>query len=193
MNWRNPRRVTRSKVANRRNPAAIKKSLISSSPYSSSHLSTWLCLSPISRSVNSLFLFLFSSLSKASGINKRFYKVEENLPHLVRNVLLRELEERDEPARKQPSRKRSNRRVRRCHVLIYGRRGRSSGGRFRTRERRFVAFVGQSGAGKSTIAPVASYDEPTSGEDDGKADRSRPNGYPSTYRSPLSLERPFGW
>lgn len=115
-----------------------------------------------------LFLFLMFQLGpKVSNLNQRLYSLENMLPHLVRTQnFLNELDEREEPdgdGRPVPETV--------SHVEFDGVEFSYEedetvlrGVDFSVRSGEFVAFVGQSGAGKSTIVSLlARYYEPDGG------------------------------
>lgn len=115
-----------------------------------------------------LFLFVMFQLGpKVSGLNKLYYQVENNLPHLVRtHQFIEELEQREEPDegdRPVPSQIE--------HVEfddIYFSYNEDEqvlrGVNFELDKNEFIGFVGQSGTGKSTIVSLlARFYEPDSG------------------------------
>ncbi len=185
---------TRSKVANRRNRAAIKKSqnlVVSVLIFALIYVA--LTFTNLSFGELGLFLFLMFQLGpKASGINKRFYKVEENLPHLVRTQsFMRDLEEWEEPdTGEQPTPKEVE--TVEFDDVTFSYTDDEVVLRevdFELKKGEFVAFVGQSGAGKSTIVSLlARYYEPDSGQ-------IRANGNPigqmdiSEWRDRISIVR----
>lgn len=145
-------------------------------------------------SVGALALFLFAMFQlgpKISSLNSKFYQVENNLPHLVRTqAFIRELDERQEPdpaSRPVPSEITpvSFENVRFSYeddeVL--------QGVDFSLDNGEFIAFVGQSGAGKSTIVSLlARFYEPDGGS-------VRANGEPiqemdlATWRERIAIVR----
>ena len=111
-------------------------------------------------SIGTLGVFLFSMFQlgpKVSGLNQKFYNLEENLPHLVRTQkfiqVLKSREELNDPKRDVPTEinQVSFDSVRFSYnnedqVLC--------GVDFDVEKGEFIAFVGQSGAGKSTIVSL---------------------------------------
>lgn len=121
-------------------------------------------------SLGSLGIFLFAMFRlgpQVSNLNKQFYKVENNLPHLVRTQqFVEELEDRREPssATEDPPESIETTRFLDVH-FSYGEEEVLKGLNFEVQKDEFVAFVGQSGAGKSTIAALlARLYEPDEGE-----------------------------
>jgi subfamily B ATP-binding cassette protein MsbA len=132
-----------------------------------------------------LFLFLMFQLGpKVSGLNKRFYSIENELPHLVRTLrFLDELDEMQEPSeatREVPSRIETIE----FEDVTFSYNDEETvlwGIDFTLQRGEFVGFVGQSGAGKSTIVSlIAKYYEPDSGQ-------IRANG------APIDEMDPTGW
>ncbi len=115
-----------------------------------------------------LFLFVMFQLGpKVSGLNKRFYSIENNIPHLVRTQRfideLNDLEEPNEGARPVPAEVESVE-FDNVEFSYDGDEQVLRGVDFRVEKDEFVAFVGQSGAGKSTIVSLlARYYEPDQG------------------------------
>jgi ATP-binding cassette, subfamily B, bacterial MsbA len=120
----------------------------------------YLALTFADLSIGALGVFLFAMMQlgpKVSALNKYYYKVENDLPHLVRTEqFIRELERREEtnePTREVPARI--------DHVefddVEFSYDGDElvlRGMNFEVENGEFVAFVGQSGAGKSTIVSL---------------------------------------
>lgn len=115
-----------------------------------------------------LFLFVMFQLGpKVSMLSKRLYKIEDNLPHMVRTQrFMKELENNGEPdgqGRKVPDP------VERVefddiHFSYDGDEPVLCGVDFEVRKSEFIGFVGQSGAGKSTLVSLlARFYEPDSG------------------------------
>ncbi|TQR22153.1 hypothetical protein C9J85_05350 [Haloferax sp. wsp5] len=156
---------TRSKVANRRNRAAIKQSqnlvvsvLIFALIYVAQTFTN-------SRSVNSA-CSCFSCFSSVPRMREEqvCFTVEEYLPLLFGHVNPRDLEESISVSGEQRDPTEVETVEFDSHASDTTTRS-YTGGRFRTQKGEFVAFVGQSGAGKSTIVSLlARYYEPDSGQ-----------------------------
>jgi subfamily B ATP-binding cassette protein MsbA len=123
-------------------------------------------------SLSALGVFLFAMFRlgpKASGLNSKFYRVENNLPHLVRTqVFINELERNTEPTTDTETVPDAVRTVKFDDVRFsYGGQDEEalSGVSLKFEKGEFIGVVGQSGAGKSTIVSmlVRMY-EPDSGE-----------------------------
>jgi subfamily B ATP-binding cassette protein MsbA len=106
---------------------------------------------------------------KASGLNSKFYRIENNLPHLVRTQeFIDELEQNSEPTdASEPVP--DNVQTVKSDDVRFSYEGQNdealSGVTFEFEKGEFIGFVGKSGAGKSTIISllVRMY-EPDSGE-----------------------------
>lgn len=160
---------TRSKVTIRRNRAAINQfQNLVVAVFVFALIYFALTFTSLSFGELGLFLFVMFQLGpKVSGMHKRFFKVEENLPHLVRTQqFMWELEQWEEP-------REGDRPIPDAvetiefddvafsytdeEVVLRG-------VDFTLGKDEFVGFVGQSGAGKSTIVSlIARYYEPDSG------------------------------
>jgi len=123
-------------------------------------------------SLGALGVFLFAMFRlgpKASGLNSRFYRIENYLPHLVRTQeFVDELEQNREPDATQEPVPDTVQTVEFDDVRFsYAGQNEEalSGVSFEFEKGEFIGFVGQSGAGKSTIVSmlVRMY-EPNSGE-----------------------------
>ena len=123
-------------------------------------------------SLGALGVFLFAMFRlgpKASNLNKLFYKIENNLPHLVRTQkFIDELEANSEPLEETDSVPAEIETVEFDDVR-FSYKGQEdealSGISFEFEKGDFIGFVGQSGAGKSTIVSLlARMYEPDSGE-----------------------------
>ncbi len=123
-------------------------------------------------SLGALGVFLFAMFRlgpKASSLNKLFYKIENNLPHLVRTQkFIDELEANSEPLEETDSVPAEIETVEFDDVRFSykGQEDKAlSGISFEFEKGDFIGFVGQSGAGKSTIVSLlARMYEPDSGE-----------------------------
>lgn len=123
-------------------------------------------------SLGSLGVFLFAMFRlgpKASSLNSVFYQIENNLPHLVRTQeFIDELARNSEPAADSGAVPAEVQSVKFNDVRFsYDGQDDSalSGVSFEFEKGEFIGFVGQSGAGKSTIVSVLSrMYEPESGE-----------------------------
>ncbi|NHN65597.1 ABC transporter ATP-binding protein [Haloarcula sp. JP-Z28] len=123
-------------------------------------------------SLGSLGVFLFAMFRlgpKASGLNSKLYKIENNLPHLVRTQeFIDELEQNSEPTHDSepvPDDIQTGK-FDDVHFTYEEQEDEAlSGVTFEFEKGEFIGFVGQSGAGKSTIISllVRMY-EPDSGE-----------------------------
>jgi len=121
-------------------------------------------------SLGALGVFLFAMFQlgpKVSQLNQKFYQIENDLPHLVRTQeFIRELEDREEP--NEPTRDTPTEIE---HIefndvwFSYNDEEEVLRGlNFEVEKDEFVAFVGQSGAGKSTIVSlIARFYEPDRG------------------------------
>ncbi len=123
-------------------------------------------------SLSALAVFLFAMFQlgpKASNVNKLVYKVENNLPHLVRTQqFLDDLEESHEPETASEPVPEEIERIEVDNVR-FSYQGQDeealSGISIEFEKGEFIGFVGQSGAGKSTIVCLLSrMYEPDSGE-----------------------------
>lgn len=132
----------------------------------------YLALTFANLSLGALGVFLFTMFRlgpKASGLNSKLYRIENNLPHLVRTQkFIDELERNTEPTDESGPVPDEIRTVVFDDVR-FSYEGQEeeaiSGVSFEFEKGEFVGFVGQSGAGKSTIVSllVRMY-EPDSGE-----------------------------
>jgi subfamily B ATP-binding cassette protein MsbA len=150
---------TDSRIKLRRNEAAINN-FYNLGVAVSVFVLIYLALTFADLSVGALGVFLFAMFQlgpKVSALNGQFYNLENDLPHLVRTQkFIRELESREEP----------NEPVRDVpaevdHVEFDNVRFSYDGDEqvlcsvdFEVEKGEFIAFVGQSGAGKSTIVSL---------------------------------------
>jgi subfamily B ATP-binding cassette protein MsbA len=160
---------TDSRITLRRNEAALSnfyQLTVAVSVFGLIYLS--LTFANLTLSYLGLFLFAMFRLGpKASRANKLLYQVENDLPHLVRTrTFIEELDRREEPnepRRPVPDSVRSIA-FEDVYFSYDGTEDVLRGIDFEAFEGEFVAFVGQSGAGKSTIASLlARMYEPTDG------------------------------
>jgi len=132
----------------------------------------YLAISFAEMSLGALGVFLFAMFRlgpKASSVNKLFYRVENNLPHLVRTQqFLDELEASREPetAIEPVPEEIDHIEVDELYFSYQGQDDEAlSGISLGFEKGAFIGFVGQSGAGKSTIVSLLSrMYEPDSGE-----------------------------
>jgi len=162
-------KYTRSKVTIRRNRAAINQfQNLAVAVFVFALIYFALTFANLSFGELGLFLFVMFQLGpRVSTINKRFYKVEENLPHLVRTqTFMRELEEWEESREGGPA-------PDEVQAIEFDNVTFSytdeevvlRGIDFALGKDEFVGFVGQSGAGKSTIVSLlCRYYEPDGGQ-----------------------------
>ncbi len=111
-------------------------------------------------SVGALGVFLFAMYQlgpNVSSLNKKYYKIENNLPHLVRTqMFVSKLEKRAEennPSRELPITV-DHIEFDDVHFSYDGEDQVLKGIEFELKKGEFIAFVGQSGAGKSTIVSL---------------------------------------
>ena len=150
---------TSARITLRRNEAAIRN-FSNLGVAVSVFVLIYLALRFAELSIGALGVFLFAMFQlgpKVSKLNKQFYKIENNLPHLVRTqTFIRKLEgkkEPNEPVRDVPAEV--------DHLefddvrFSYDGEGQTLRGvDFEVEKGEFIAFVGQSGAGKSTIVSL---------------------------------------
>ncbi|GAB7010787.1 ABC transporter ATP-binding protein [Halorubrum trueperi] len=111
-------------------------------------------------SLGSLGVFLFAMFRlgpRASNVNRLFYQVENDLPHLVRTIeFVEELETRQEPREggTDAPEEVTNVEFDDVHFSYDGEEDVLRGINFEVEKGEFVGFVGQSGAGKSTIVSL---------------------------------------
>ena len=185
----------RSSIIQKRNQEAIKNfyNLLTAV---SVFVLIYLAITFAEMSLGSLGVFLFAMFRlgpKASELNSKFYQIENYLPHLVRmQEFIEELERSSEPTAD------SGPVLDEVHTVEFdgvrfSYQGQDdealSGLSFTFEKGDFIGFVGQSGAGKSTIVSLlARLYEPDSGE-------IRANGYPihemdiGAWRSKIAVVR----
>jgi subfamily B ATP-binding cassette protein MsbA len=123
-------------------------------------------------SLGSLGVFLFAMFRlgpKASAMNSKFYKVENNLPHLIRTQeFIKDIQQNREPAGGTEPVPEEIRSITFDDVqfsYLGQDENALSGVSFEFEKGDFIGFVGQSGAGKSTIVSIlVRMYEPDSGE-----------------------------
>ncbi|WP_017342229.1 ABC transporter ATP-binding protein [Halorubrum sp. T3] len=150
---------TKSRIILRRNEAAINNFynlVVAVSVF----VLIYLALTFANLSVSELGVFLFAMFRlgpKASQVNALYYKVENNLPHLVRTIQftdeLATYSEPTESSRKVPEEIREVE-FDNVHFSYGGDEEVLRGIDFTVEKGEFVGFVGQSGAGKSTIVSL---------------------------------------
>jgi subfamily B ATP-binding cassette protein MsbA len=132
----------------------------------------YLAIAFANMSLGALGVFLFAMFRlgpKASNLNRLFYKVENNLPHLVRTqAFIDELERSREPdeATEDVPETVDTVEFDDVHFSYQGQDDEAlSGISFEFERNEFIGFVGQSGAGKSTIVSLLTrLYQPDSGE-----------------------------
>jgi subfamily B ATP-binding cassette protein MsbA len=161
---------TGSRITLRRNEAALDnfyQLMVAVSVFGLIYLS--LTFANLTLGYLGLFLFAMFRLGpKASRANKLLYQVENDLPHLVRTrTFIEELDRREEAneARLPVPNDVNSIAFENVWFSYDGEEDVLRGIDFEAFEGEFIAFVGQSGAGKSTIASLlARMYEPTDGE-----------------------------
>jgi subfamily B ATP-binding cassette protein MsbA len=161
----------RAGIKQRRNEQAIQ-SFYNLLTAISVFLLIYLAIAFANMSLGALGVFLFAMFKlgpKASGLNSKFYRIENNLPHLVRTqAFIDEIERNREPdADREPVP--DEVRTVEFDDVRFSYEGQAeealSGVSLEFEKGEFVGFVGQSGAGKSTIVSLlARLYEPDSGE-----------------------------
>ncbi|QSG05096.1 ABC transporter ATP-binding protein [Halapricum desulfuricans] len=122
-------------------------------------------------SLGALGVFLFSMFRlgpKASSLNSKLYRIENNIPHLVRTqIFIEDLKQNSEPKQGSEPVPEEIQTVEfnDVHFSYTGQEDEAlSGISFKLRKGEFIGFVGESGAGKSTIiALLARMYEPDRG------------------------------
>lgn len=163
-------RFARATIKQRRNEQAIQ-SFYNLLTAVSVFLLIYLAIAVADMSLGSLGVFLFAMFRlgpKASSLNSIGYRIENNLPHLVRTqAFIAELERNREPDKETEPVPDEIQKVE-FRDVRFSYRGQEeeaiSGLSFEFEKGEFIGFVGQSGAGKSTIISLLSrLYEPTAG------------------------------
>lgn len=150
---------TGARITLRRNEAAINK-FYQLGVAVSVFVLIYLALTFAELSVGELGVFLFAMFQlgpKVSGMNKHYYQVENDLPHLVRTQrFIRNLEGRKENIKGSHSAPSEVKHVEfdNVHFSYDNEEEVLRGIDFEFEKGEFIAFVGQSGAGKSTIVSL---------------------------------------
>ena len=150
---------TSARITLRRNEAAINN-FYNLGVAVSVFVLIYLALTFANLSIGALGVFLFAMFQlgpKVSHVNKLFYNVENDLPHLVRTQqFINDLDTREEPNDPTPDVPDVINHVEFDDVRFSYNEAEEvlSGIDFEVEKGEFVAFVGQSGAGKSTIVSV---------------------------------------
>ncbi|GAA0547289.1 ABC transporter ATP-binding protein [Halorubrum ejinorense] len=188
------KQFTRSRIVLRRNEAAIQNFynlVVAVSVF----VLIYLALTFANLSVGELGVFLFAMFRlgpKASTVNTLYYKVENNLPHLVRTIQFTdELATYNEPTGSSREVPEEIREVEfdDVHFSYDDEEDVLRGIDFTVEKGEFVGFVGQSGAGKSTIVSLLARLYPVDGGE------IRANGVPidemdiTEWRDRLSMVR----
>ncbi len=163
-------RYTKYKIRLRRNEAALNN-FYNLGVAVSVFVLIYFALTFAALSVGELGVFLFAMFQmgpKVSGLNDYYYRIENNLPHLVRTQqFVKELEARKEPNKEQRKVPREVNELEFKDVRFSYNNTKEvlRGLNFKIEKDEFVAFVGQSGAGKSTIVSlILRMYEPDSGK-----------------------------
>ncbi|QLG61085.1 ABC transporter ATP-binding protein [Halorarum salinum] len=152
-------KFTTERIALRRNEAAIN-SFYNLVVAVSVFVLIYFALTFADLSLGSLGVFLFAMFRlgpRASSVNRLFYQVENDLPHLVRTIaFVEDLEQRQEPREGtvDSPKEVTNVKFDDVHFSYDGDEQVLRGIEFNVEKGEFVAFVGQSGAGKSTIVSL---------------------------------------
>jgi subfamily B ATP-binding cassette protein MsbA len=154
-------KFTRGRITLRRNEAAINKFynlVVAVSVF----VLIYFALTFSDLSLGSLGVFLFAMFRlgpRASNVNELFYQVENDLPHLVRTIeFVEDLEAQQEPQEAEANAPEEVTRVEfdNVHFSYDGDEQVLRGLDFEVEKGEFIGFVGQSGAGKSTIVSLLS-------------------------------------
>jgi subfamily B ATP-binding cassette protein MsbA len=152
-------KFTKERITLRRNEAAINNFynlVVAVSVF----VLIYFALTFANLSLGSLGVFLFAMFRlgpRASNVNQLFYKVENNLPHLVRTIdFVENLEERQEPQKGEVNAPDEITHVEfdSVHFSYDDEEQVLRGINFEVERGEFIGFVGQSGAGKSTIVSL---------------------------------------
>lgn len=152
-------KYTRSRIQLRRNEAAINK-FYNLTVAVSLFVLIYLALRFANLSFGELAVFLFAMFRlgpRVSSLNQSFYQIERTLPHLVRTLeFIDEVEQYKEPSNSSIETPRELEKIEFDNVWFsYNNEGQVLRGiDFMIEQNEFVAFVGQSGAGKSTIVSL---------------------------------------
>lgn len=152
-------KYTRAQIAQRRNQAALNKFqnlVVAVSVF----VLVYVGITFADLSIGALSVFLFAMFRlgpKAAHINQKYYEIENDLPHLVRtHEFIKELHQNEEKSQERISIPEKIKEIEFEHVQFS-----YNGGErilkdisFQLERGEFIAFVGQSGAGKSTIASL---------------------------------------
>ena len=161
----------RAGIKQRRNKTAIQ-SFYNLLTAISVFLLIYLAIAFANMSLGALGVFLFAMFRlgpKASGLNSKYYQIENYLPHLVRTqAFIDDLERNREPDADRKSVPDEVRKIE-FNDVRFSYEGQAeealSGVSFEFEKGEFIGFVGQSGAGKSSIVSLlARLYEPDSGE-----------------------------
>ena len=186
---------SRSSITLRRNELAIQ-SFYNLLTASSVFILIYLAITFAEMSLGALGVFLFAMFQlgpKASSLNSKLYKIENNLPHLVRTQeFIDDLKQNQEVGVDSESVPKEVQSVE-FDEIRFSYEGQDdealSGTSFEFSKGEFIGFVGQSGAGKSTIVSLLTrMYEPDSGE-------IRANGHPihtmdiDEWRSKIAVVR----
>lgn len=152
-------KYTRSRIILRRNEAAINKFynlVVAVSVF----VLIYLALTIVNLSFGSLGIFLFAIFRlgpRASNVNRHFYQIENDLPHLVRTLqFVSELKHESEPNKGVEDVPEEITHIEFDDVWFSYNEDKEvlRGIDFEVKKGEFVGFVGQSGAGKSTIVSL---------------------------------------
>lgn len=152
-------KFTKEQITLRRNEAAINNFynlVVAVSVF----VLIYFALTIANLSLGSLGVFLFAMFRlgpRASNVNKLYYQVENDLPHLVRTIdFVEELQSRQEPreGRTDAPDEVTDVEFDDVHFSYNGQEEVLRGVDFKIDKGEFIGFVGQSGAGKSTIVSL---------------------------------------
>jgi len=152
-------KFTKERITLRRNEAAINNFynlVVAVSVF----LLIYFALTFANLSLGSLGVFLFAMFRlgpRASNVNRLYYQVENDLPHLVRTIeFVEDLEARQEPREGEANASGEVTHVEfdDVHFSYDGEEEVLRGIDFEVKKGEFIGFVGQSGAGKSTLVSL---------------------------------------